>query len=394
MQLDLDIRDTHVLKGLAILAIILHNFFHVVSPARENEFIFHSTYFFEFVRASLRPDMAVQAFFSFFGYLGVDVFIFLSAYGLARSQWDSTSSWVSFLSSRCKKIFPVIGLVVLPWLFLACLHFGPVVFLKHYGIHLALMLIGLSTLVPGLGLPPVGPWWFIPYILQFYALFPLLRRFTVRLRWQGLALLALVGLTLTHLINPYLQPWSINLLTTPFGHMPSICFGIAAARFPIRLNAMLAFGSGALLILGSIYWFLWPCTFIAASILIIWIYLKAKTTLRQSGSLAWMGASSLLLFLLNGIVRIPLLGKAETPWSQLWAGLASLIVTLLITFVVEWLYPPSGGRLNHPGPKLILAPLAHPGLSPAKIGPLEPPPKGRVGATLASKARRRGLLLP
>lgn len=40
------------------------------------------------------------------------------------------------------------------------------------------MLAGISNILPGFGLPPVGPWWFIPFIMQFYAIWPMLRRLT------------------------------------------------------------------------------------------------------------------------------------------------------------------------------------------------------------------------
>lgn len=357
MQLELDHRDTQVLKGLAILAIALHNFFHILSPARENEFVFHPAYFFRFVRAFSQPEMAVQAFFSFFGHYGVDVFIFLSAYGLARSHWNDDSSWVSFLASRSRKLYPAICVVVLPWLWLLCNHFGFAAFLHQNGLHLALMLLGVSTLLPGFGLPPIGPWWFIPFILQFYALFPLLRRFTTRFGWLGLALLAPGCLLLTHLINPHLALWNINLLNTPFGHMPCVCLGIVAARFPLRIHAGLACSAGAVLILGNIYPLLWPLTFVASVILAIWIYLNAKPLLKGSELLTWMGASSLLLFLLNGIVRIPFLALADTAWSQLWAGSASVAVTLLTTFLIERFCAPMRVHTERLAPETALPPL-------------------------------------
>lgn len=368
MRLKLDRLDTQILKGLAILAIAFHNFFHIVSPAQENEFSFNPTYFFQFIHASLQPDMAIQAFFSFFGHFGVNIFIFLSAYGLARSQWENPSSWRSFFISRCSKLYPAIGLVLIPWLFVQCRQFGPVAFLGHNGLHLILMLLGVSTLVPGFGLPPVGPWWFIPYILQFYALFPLLRRFTVRLGWQGLALLALDCLLVTHLINPYLQPWSIDLLTTPFGHMPCICLGIIAARYRLHINAALALGAGTVLILGSAYETLWPLTFLSSVVVVVWVYLKARPILRQSELLASIGASSLLIFLLNGIVRIPFVLATTTHLSQLWMGFASIVTTLLAASVIQWLYPPVCPQRELPIPE----PLSLPAPVPAKICLREP----------------------
>ena len=88
MLRDLDLKDTSILKGLAISAIVLHNYFHVVSPVHQNEFTFDPARFQVFLHTVARPELATQAVFSFFGHFGVQIFIFLSAYGLTKSHWD------------------------------------------------------------------------------------------------------------------------------------------------------------------------------------------------------------------------------------------------------------------------------------------------------------------
>ncbi|MGA8108635.1 MAG: hypothetical protein WB974_04330, partial [Acidobacteriaceae bacterium] len=98
----LDRRDTTVLKGLAIAAIVFHNFFHFVSPARQNEFTFDPARFPVFLHTVVQPDLAIQAIFSFFGHFGVQVFVFLSAYGLSMSHWDDPAPWARFLWGRVK----------------------------------------------------------------------------------------------------------------------------------------------------------------------------------------------------------------------------------------------------------------------------------------------------
>ena len=86
MLSDHDIHDTAILKCLAITAIVFHNFFHFVSPARENEFTFDPVRFRLFLEAVRQPSLATQAVFSFFGHFGVQIFIFLSAYGLGGQR--------------------------------------------------------------------------------------------------------------------------------------------------------------------------------------------------------------------------------------------------------------------------------------------------------------------
>ena len=68
---EFDKRDSAILKALAIVAIVLHNFFHAVSPAQQNEFTFNPARFSVLLHTLTQPELAVQALFSF---LGISVF--------------------------------------------------------------------------------------------------------------------------------------------------------------------------------------------------------------------------------------------------------------------------------------------------------------------------------
>ena len=88
LRLDtLDNKDTTILKALAILAIVFHNFFHVAVNVHENEFDFRPERFGVFLQAAVHPSLTIQALFAFYGHYGVQIFMFLSAYGLARTHW-------------------------------------------------------------------------------------------------------------------------------------------------------------------------------------------------------------------------------------------------------------------------------------------------------------------
>ena len=77
----LDRWDSLVLKGGAIIAIALHNYFHLISPVHENEFSFDPSNFYALLKSFQYPTQLIPALFSYFGHFGVRVFIFLSAYG-------------------------------------------------------------------------------------------------------------------------------------------------------------------------------------------------------------------------------------------------------------------------------------------------------------------------
>ncbi len=342
MIVDLDKRDTVVLKGIAISAIVFHNFYHFISPVRQNEFSFHPELFWILLKSLHDPILAIEGLIAFFGHYGVELFIFLSAYGLAKSHWNDTTPWGRFLWGRIAKLYPVFGLAVLPWLFTIMLYNGPIQVLRIYGAKLLWMTAGVSNLVPGCGLPPVGPWWFIPFIVQFYALWPLLRRLTIRFGPSSLWTLAALSPILIYLVNPWLTQWSMSLLAMPIGHLPELYFGILAARFPIRLNAPIVLAAAADLILGGIYRLLWPLTFISALIVALSIYLAMRPVLGRSRLLQRIGKYSLLMFLFNGIVRWEFLPYSTSPLRGLLLGCVSAVTTFALAALIQEFLMPRG----------------------------------------------------
>src|SRR3569833_724559 len=269
---ELDRKDTTILKALAILAIVFHNFFHIAVKVHENEFDFNPARFGVFLNAVVHPSLAIQSLFAFYGHFCVQIFIFLSAYGLAKTHWDDPSSWHSFMWSRVKKLYTMFALAVLFWAVLTAMHVGALWVIRDAGPEIFLMLTGVSTLVPGLGLPPVGPWWVIPFIMQVYAIFPLLRGLTRRFGWPALVVLSIACFFVTHAANPILAHWSVTLAMTPIARMRVLCFGILAARYPIRINKFFAIAAFAMMILGSQYSFLAQVISLSSVFAVLWVY--------------------------------------------------------------------------------------------------------------------------
>ncbi len=350
----LDARDTTILKGIAIFAIVFHNFFHAVSPVHQNEFTFDPKRFLLFLHTVREPALSIQASFSFLGHFGVQIFIFLSAFGLAKSHWDAPENWAAFMAGRVKKLYPMFGLVVLPWIIMACIQHGPLTIIKSFGLQLALMFVGLSPFLPGHGLPPVGPWWFIAFIVQFYAIWPLLRRLTAKFGWPGLLVLSLLCIAVTSAADPLLAHWSINLLETPIGRMPNICFGIVAARYPIRIRIPLALAACAVWLLGNLYGALWPFTFTAALIGMLWIYGKLRGTLRGSGVVERIGRYSLPIFLVNGIIRNEFVTLASSATLQLVFACLSAIASFVVAIIIQDFLAPQ--RRRRRGLRLVSEP--------------------------------------
>jgi len=347
---ELDKKDTAILKGLAIAAIVFHNFFHVLGPVSENEFTFDSARFTVFLQNVVHPSTAIQALFSFFGHYGVQIFIFLSAYGLAKTHWDDSEPWSSFMWSRVKKLYPMFLLVIFLWSVLAAVQVGPLWVIKDAVPGLALMLAGVSTLLPGSTLPVVGPWWFIPFIMQVYAIWPLLRKLTRKFGWQGLVALSIACYIITHLANPVLAHWSITLAATPIARMRVLCFGIIAARYPIRLNIFVAVPALACVVLGNEYRSIAPFASVGSVVCVLWLYEKLRTPLKRLHLVEQLGNYSLAAFLVNGIVRVPFIAFTRTLDSQLVMALASATVTIAISVFLHHLLAlnPRGAHSRKP----------------------------------------------
>ncbi len=331
MLRELDKKDTAILKGLAISAIVFHNFFHLVIPVHENEFSFQPGRFSVFLEYLRNPATAIQSLFAFYGHFGVQIFIFLSAYGLAKTHWDDTESWTSFMWNRIKKFYPMVALAIFFWASLAAIQIGPANLIRQSGVEILCMLAGISTILPRMGLPPIGPWWFIPFIMQFYMLWPLLRKLTMKLGWPALVVLSICCYFVAHYANPVLGHWSISLAMTPIGRMRVICLGIIAARFPVRINALIAIPAFITMILGSELREWAHFTSLAVVILSLWMYHHLRPLLRRFRMLEQIGNYSLAIFLLNGIVRVPFLSFVTTPLSQIVLACGSAAVTFAIS---------------------------------------------------------------
>jgi len=351
LRLDaLDKKDTTILKAIAILAIVFHNFFHVAVKVHENEFDFRPERFGVFLQTVVHPSLTIQALFAFYGHYGVQIFIFLSAYGLAKTHWDDPSSWHSFMWSRVKKLYPMFTFVILFWAVLAAMHVGTLWVIRDATPHLLLMLLGVSNLVPNIGLPPVGPWWFIPFIMQAYALFPILRWLTRRYGWPSLVILSVVCYFITHAANPFLAHWLINLSMTPIGRMRVLCLGIIAARYPVRVRSYVALPAFAVFILGSRYFAFAHFSSLASVIACLWVYSKLRPLLRNSRSLEKIGQYSLGIFLINGIVRVPFVYFAQTADLQLTLSVVSTAICIAIASSFHYLLAPKPKRVPATSP--------------------------------------------
>ena len=192
-------------------------------------------------------------------------------------------------------------------------------------------------------MPPVGPWWYMPFAIQFYCFWPLLRRLANRFGRSGLLMLSMASLALMYFANPILvSRWAINLLETPLGHLPEACLGIAVARYNWRPGRVAAAAAALVFLMANYMDPFWLLSFISGLVVMVWAYQEFRDLLRRSGVLLEVGTYSTALFLVNGFVRFPFV-KMATPegWSvRLMYGVVSVAtsvaVAMLLTAVVKY----------------------------------------------------------
>lgn len=350
--------DTLLLKGLAIIAIVFHNYFHwLYTGTKENEFNFSPENFTNMLVAIGENHWEfIHAFFTYFGHFGVVVFIFISAYGLAKSHPNINHPF-PFVVARFKKIYPSLIIALIMWLIFfgrkQGLTMGPILYFWDNVDSISYLLLGISNLIPGYALKPVGPWWFIPFILQFYILFPFLIQLLSKFHSAAL-LLSLLGLLLNIFVNPLLiEHFEINLLFTPFGHLPEICLGIYAVKNKISFNVLSISVVLVLFGLSNLYEFWWAFHNITALILLLWLYSFVKEFCGKcefiDRSLAFVGIYSMGLFLINGFLRSPFVGTAAGYNSlaiEVLFGIANFIVCLIFAIILERVHV-LGGYMVH-----------------------------------------------
>ena len=230
--------DNHLLKGIAILSIMLHNLLHLLPRAvAENEFEFSARNIYRVVyefHHSHDVWSIISALISHFGHYGVSIFLFLSGYGLVMKYEKSSSSIPpipSFIGQHMKKLWGLMvpGFVVAFFFLIDWNTFT--LQLKDSNPWLTFAFLGnffkFGTLL-------YGPWWFFSLMLQFYILYRL-----VFYRWKSPILLwslVLVSIIIMWWSNESHIRVSIShssllryIRVSAFGHLLPFALGISAA---------------------------------------------------------------------------------------------------------------------------------------------------------------------
>ena len=358
--------ECNILRGVAIVGIVLHNYCHWLRPiVKENEYQFnqHNVDWFNNVMAHGFNERTFFHLLSFFGHYGVPIFLFLSAYGLVmkyegrktQSHSDNGNTnepnALSFLRYHWLKLFRMMIVGFAAFILIDAMTEGQ----HHYEVMDIVTQMGLfNNLLPN---PDdiiwPGPYWFFGLMLQLYIVY---RLFLYRKGWTRVVVFIAVCTIIELLCEPNGEPlnrWRYNFVggMLPFGlgllyakYMRGVSLRIYGATFIVSL---------LLIRFGSSHFFTWlfvPMFVCSASVSFVkllsdWNTRDPKYTFGITKTFDWLGVISAALFISHPITR-----KIIIPISRggdYWTG---LLLYIIASICVAWLFKEIMRRV--PSPKL------------------------------------------
>lgn len=332
MRKKLSLSDVAVLKGIAIVSIVLHNFCHLLPGcAKENEYTFSAERTYRFLDLLQHGESVVLNIFSYAGHYGVPVFLFLSGYGLVKKYEQGNGKELGFLSFvwyNVRKLWWLLGLGLCLWicsdLYLHQGHWG------HHWYNVLQMVTFTGNLFPETDLL-LGPWWYFSLTMQLYVVY---RLFLYKRGWVSLTLvvcLCIGALLLAARVHFPLHFDLFNYLRYNFvGWMIPFALGVSMARTGLYYSK--SYTVVCLLMLVA-------CWFDETSWLFspVFVVLAVLPCVEMSGGwrrgFAYMGSLSAYLFVVHPIVRPYFLNMAGAGWSPYLCVALYFVVSLCVAIL-------------------------------------------------------------
>ena len=340
--------ECSAMRGIAILAIMLHNYCHFIGKiVKENEYQFHGINNDRLWYVMSHPDEFLPLhLLSYFGHYGVPVFLFLSGFGLVRKYENSTESHktLPFIRYHYLKLF---RMLIVGFVFFAMVDMvTPGRFPFHWDNVLAQLLMYINVLPEPEKIIWPGIYWFFGLMMELYIVYRLL---LYRQKNVYVVLLVLVC-------------WLLQAFCDPDGEtLNRLRYNCIGGMLPFGLGILLARvyseESGGLLRVKSHFTptklqgaVLWGIVFLLASALVLvmcfsfqaWLWIPVFIIL---GTIAlvklmpesvlkvfvWFGGISAAMFVTHPIVRKFFITVA---WKQdIYDGLMLYVV---VTIALSW----------------------------------------------------------
>ena len=324
--------ECSVLRGLAILCIMLHNYIHwLPGVAIENEFAFSASHNDYFCQTLIGKDFLINLF-SYWGHLGVPIFVFLSGYGLARKYDNHEHIHASnFLRSHYMKLFIPLLLGTLVFMVISFL-MGSLEYSIPRVVLQCTMLLNLIYSYEFYYAP--GPYWYFGLTMQFYIIYYL---FVYKKSLKALVVLTIFS----HIILALLESYTNVLILTKYnfiGWMLPFCMGVILSR---KLNDKIVAKKWLIIALSSSFLLLFIFGFsyqlwlvIPIIVVIIALCFIKLLPSRFQPIFDYIGKISMLIFVVHPIVRSLTFPLALNN-NYYWGILAYVSLTISAAFIVS-----------------------------------------------------------
>ena len=354
--------QTSIIKGIAILMIVFHNFFHWIEPidSMENEFYFKLDHVKAFLQAFAdSPGEFINIIFSYLGHYGVEIFIFISGYGLTKSFLNKEKSWGRFMIDRLKKLYPLlfIGLVVYILSKITMTYAAPTPAEWKSMIY---KLLFIHLFIPGETMMLCGPWWFFGLIIQLYIFFPLLYKLISKYGFKAFALISIVSyLFVYYALNNWHLTGGLTVMQHCVAHFPEFCLGIYLGKKENICVSIWAFLIAlTIFVLGNFYEAFFPLTFLSVTYVLIYIFVKViswnpkPTVIRRI--MVYIGSISMMIFITHGMFRwqfVCLAKHYHNPGITIIFALAYFLEIFLLSLSAKVVYDWIQGFLKKTKPE-------------------------------------------
>lgn len=323
--------ECSALRCIAIVSIMLHNFCHwLPGAAPVNEFSFSLEHYDFFWKSVLGTDFTIQIF-SFFGHLGVPIFVFLTGYGLAQ-KYDKMEhlEWKSFLYNHWKKLFIPLVVGTLIYLLVMFVLEGHLVCSVSRIIVQCTMLLNF---ISPMHLLPM-PYWYLGMTMQLYVLYVL---FVHNRSLKPLLLIAVASLIIMACFVNYPQGVVLSKFNC-IGWLVPLCMGIVFSRYQSMVHVerggvligILSISLLLVLLFGFNY-FTW--LFIPLLIVILSVGIVKYVPVFFQQRMDSIGKNSLYFLIVHPITR-----EMTIPFVPNLGGYVSIFLYLFATLIVVYAF--------------------------------------------------------
>lgn len=290
---EISMNQSNQIKGLAIIAIVLHNFIRPIIGCQCNEMSWveiNATNFLIGIKSWISPLYII----GFLGWYGVPLFILVSGYGLSI-KYDKKIEFNAgrkFLFKQWKKLVILMMPTLLVFAFIVS-----VIYRRYYPAELLWQIPTMTANMLSFRILP-GPYWFFGMIFQKYAIFLIISKLkigTIRLLLIFAGIFIVFDYFVLYGVAPDTMVW---IRHNSIGWIPVFLLGMLAARIDITVPKPIAFIGLALFSVMSVVKWFHPLN---GLLLVVCVVTLCKAF--ESKSLVLMGLLSAYLFVLHGLTR-------------------------------------------------------------------------------------------